>query len=250
MLYKVLAAAVLVSSTDALNIGTGMDRRAAIAKAFSVAPAVVALPAFAELKKAGDAAIYERADKGSLSVARAIERAKTGDLVDGSSATCAELDAILEVDREAIQFEDDKLGGRFLEERGNVGKVQDVKATLKEQVVSLKKIRADKNCPSAEKNLKQATDFEVYKRADKGELNAARVIDRARSGKLVDGSGATCSELEKLVAIDKKALAFEKDKLEFMSKSDPAEIKAVEKAAKAIEAQIAKLEKKQKDKKC
>merc|ERR1711990_1264086 len=103
----------------------------------------------------------------------------------------------------------------------------------------------DKNCPSAEKNLKQATDFEVYKRADKGELNAARVIDRARSGKLVDGSGATCAELEKLISIDKKALAFEKDKLEAMAKAAPAEKKAVEKAAKAIEEQIKKLEKKQ-----
>merc|ERR1712205_181558 len=124
-------------------------------------------------------------------------------------------------------------------------------ATLKEQVVSLKKIRADKNCPSAEKNLKQATDFEVYKRADEGVLNSARVIDRARSGKLVDGSGATCSELEKIIAADRKALAFEKDKLEAMGdKADPKEKKIVAEAEAAIEVQIKKLQGLQKSKAC
>ena len=115
----------------------------------------------------------------------------------------------------------------------------------------LKKIRADKNCPSAQKNLKQATDFEVYKRADKDQLNAARVIDRARSGKLVDGSGATCNELEKILAADKKAVAFEKDKLEAMgSKADPAEKKIVAEAEKAIEVQIKKLDGVKKTKGC
>ena len=251
MLYKVIAAALLVASGDALNLGTGMGRRAAVAKVASLAGAAVPLAAFAELKKAGDADIYARADKGKLNAARAIERAKTGDLVDGSSATCAELDALLEVDREAIEFEDEKLEGRFLEERGNTKKVQDTEKTLKEQVVRLKKIRADKNCPSAQKNLKQATDFEVYKRADKDQLNAARVIDRARSGKLVDGSGATCNELEKILAADKKAVAFEKDKLEAMgSKADPAEKKIVAEAEKAIEVQIKKLDGLKKTKGC
>ena len=115
----------------------------------------------------------------------------------------------------------------------------------------LKKIRADKNCPSAQKNLKQATDFEVYKRADKDQLNAARVIDRARSGKLVDGSGATCSQLEKIILADKKAVQFEKDKLEAMgSKADPAEKKIVAEAEKAIEAQLLKLEAKKQAKGC
>ena len=115
----------------------------------------------------------------------------------------------------------------------------------------LKKIRAEKGCASAEKNLKQASDFEVYKRADKGDLNAARVIDRARSGKLVDGSGATCDELEKIIAADKKAVKFEKDKLEAMgSKADPKEKATVLEAEKIIEAQLVKLAEKQKNKKC
>merc|ERR1711924_585393 len=47
-----------------------------------------------------------------------------------------------------------------------------------------------------------------------GTLTSARVIERAKKGQLVDGSGATCDELEKLIAVDKKAIKFEKDKLE------------------------------------
>jgi hypothetical protein len=251
MLYKVIGAALLLSSGEALKVGNPapMSRRAAVAKVGALA-SFVPFAAFAELKRAEDADIYKRADAGKLNAARAIERAKVGDLVDGSSATCAELDALLEVDREAIEFEDEKLGGRYLEERGNKGKVDDTKKKLKDQVVKLKKIRADKGCASAEKNLKQASDFEVYKRADKDQLNAARVIDRARSNKLVDGSGATCSELEKIIAADKKAVAFEKDKLEAMDKADPAEKKLVAEAEKAIEAQLKKLDGLKKTKGC
>jgi hypothetical protein len=209
------------------------------------------MPAFAELKKAGDAEIYKRADAGNLNAARAIERAKTGDLVDGSSATCAELDALLEVDRDAIEFEKEKLDGRFLESRGNKGKVEATEKLLEEQVAKLKKIRADKGCASAQKNLKQATDFEVYKRADEGTLNSARVIDRARSGKLVDGSGASCSEIEKIIAVDKKAVKFEKDKLEAMgSKADAKEKQIVAEAEVAIEKQLTKLEGLKKTKGC
>merc|ERR1712070_1112907 len=186
---------------------------------------------------------------GKLNAARAIERAKTGDLVNGSSATCAELDALIEVDREAIEFEKQKLEGRFIESRGNVGKVQDTK--LEDQLVNLKKIRADKGCSTAQANLKQATDFEVYKRADSESLNAARVIDRARSGKLVDGSGATCSELEKIIAVDKKAVQFEKDKLEAMgAKADPKEKKIVAEAEAAISKQIDRLSKLKASKAC
>lgn len=94
MLYKVIAAALLVSSGEALKIGAGVSRRAALGKAAALAP-LIAAPAFAELKRPEDAAIYKRADEGKLNAARAIERAKAGDLVDGSSATCAELDALI-----------------------------------------------------------------------------------------------------------------------------------------------------------
>merc|ERR1711908_241401 len=52
-------------------------------------------------------------------------------------------------DREAIDFEKQKLEGRFIESRGNVGKVQDTKTKLEDQLVNLKKIRADKGSSTA-----------------------------------------------------------------------------------------------------
>merc|ERR1712146_452287 len=98
--------------------------------------------------------------------------------------------------------------------------------------------------------LKQAGDAEVYARADAGQLNSARVIERAKAGTLVDGSSATCSELDALIAVDKKAVQFEKDKLEAMGGKDPAQKKIVADAEKAIEAQVKKLEGKKKEKGC
>ena len=90
MLYKVLCAALLVASGEALKISSGVSRREAVAKAASVALPFVIAPAFAEeikYKRAGDANIYARADAGTLTAERAIKRAKSGDLADGSSAT-------------------------------------------------------------------------------------------------------------------------------------------------------------------
>ena len=87
--------------------------------------------------------------------------------------------------------------------------------------------------------------------ADEGVLSSARVIQRAKDGKLVDGSGATCDELAKIIAIDKKAVQFEKDKIEAQgSKADPAEKKIVLEAEKAIEKQLVKLAGLQKSKGC
>ena len=190
----------------------------------------------------------KRADEGTLNAARAIERAKVADLADGSSATCAELDALIAVDREAVEFEKDKIDARF---GSGKDKVQATEDKLQAQIDKLKKIRKDKGCASAGANLKQVSDFEVYKRADEGVLSSARVIQRAKDGKLVDGSGATCDELAKIIAIDKKAVQFEKDKLEAQgSKADPAEKKIVLEAEKAIEKQLVKLAGLQKSKGC
>ena len=61
MLYRIAALAAFLVSADALKIGAGMSRRAAVAKAASLAP-LVPLAAFADLKKAGDAEIYKRAE--------------------------------------------------------------------------------------------------------------------------------------------------------------------------------------------
>ena len=69
MLYKTLVAAFVVSSGDALRIDGLNTRRAAVSAAAS-AVSLVPLAAFAELKKAGDADIYARADAGKLNAAR------------------------------------------------------------------------------------------------------------------------------------------------------------------------------------
>merc|ERR1712118_422428 len=119
----------------------------------------------------------------------------------------------------------------------------DVADKLQAQVDQLKKKRLDKGCGSAGANLKQSSDFDVYKRADEGTLTSARVIERAKKGQLVDGSGASCAELEKIIAVDKKAIKFEKDKLDALgSSADPALKKIVAEAEEAIESQIKKLE--------
>ena len=82
-------------------------------------------------------------------------------------------------------------------------------------------------------------------------LTAARVIERAKRGELVDGSGATCAELESIIAVDKKAIKFEKDKLEALgSAGDPKTKAAVAEAEAAIEKQIKKLQGLQGTKKC
>jgi len=222
-------------------------RRAALAKAAALAP-IVAAPAFALVRDA-DADIYKRADDGKLNAARAIERTKTGDLVDGSSASCTELDKLIKVDREAIEFEKEKMEARF-GSTADKAKYGEVEAKLQSQVDKLKKIRKDKGCETAQANLKQDTDFEVYKRADEGVLNSARVIERAKAGKLVDGSSATCGEIEKIIAVDAKAVQFEKDKLEAMGGGSADQKKVVLEAEKAIEKQIQKLKSLQKSKGC
>ena len=178
-----------------------------------------------------------------------IERAKTGDLVNGSSATCSELDKLIAVDREAIEYETEKIEAMSDPEMKK--KVKEYSDKIQSQVDKLKLTRKERGCGSAGANLKQKSDADVYKRADEGVLNSARVIQRAKEGKLVDGSGATCDELAKIISVDKKAVQFEKDKLEAQgSKADPLEAMTVEKAEKAIESQLKKLESKQKEKGC
>ena len=69
MLYKTLIAAFCISSGDALRIDGLNTRRSAVTSA-AAAISLVPLAAFAELKKAGDAEIYKRADDGKLNAAR------------------------------------------------------------------------------------------------------------------------------------------------------------------------------------
>ena len=244
MLYKLIVAAALIASGDALNVPVaGMSRRAAFAKAAALIP-LVPLAAFAELKQASDADVYARADAGKLNAARVIERAKAGKLVNGASATCDELADILAIDRRAFQFEKDKLASMPNDspQRQTVANAQ---KAIGVQIKKIKDLEKTKSCPG----LKQASDAEVYERADANKLGYARVIERAKAGKLVDGSSATCSELEKIIRVDKEAIRYELDKLEAMP-NDPEQKKIVADAEKAIEAQIVKLNNKRKEKKC
>ena len=127
--------------------------------------------------------------------------------------------------------------------------VQQTEDKLQQQVFKLQKLKKEKECPGVK--LKKASDFEVYKRADEGALTSARVIQRAKDGQLVDGSSATCDELAKIISVDKKAVKFEKDKIEAMgSKAKPADVKMVAEAEKLIEEQLVKLAAKQAEKGC
>merc|ERR1711907_504583 len=102
--------------------------------------------------------------------------------------------------------------------------------------------------------LKQASDAPVYKAADDGKLKPSRVIQRAEntilgSGQqLVDGSGATCSELQKIIDVDRATIALEKNKLNSkvgraaFEVIDPDEIKKVELIEKKVEQQLERLE--------
>jgi len=181
--------------------------------------------------------------------ARVIERAKTDDLVDGSSASCNELDRLIAVDREAVEFENEKIDA--MDDPAQKAKVKSYRDKIQGQIDRLKVTRKEKGCASAQANLKQKSDFNVYKRADENSLNSARVIQRAKDGQLVDGSGATCDQLAKIINQDKQAVQFEKDKLEALgSKADPLDVVTVDKALKAIEAQVTKLAGLQKTKGC
>ena len=61
MLYKLVAMAAFLVCTDALKIDANMGRRSVVAKGAALG-ALAPLAAFAELKKAGDAEIYKRAE--------------------------------------------------------------------------------------------------------------------------------------------------------------------------------------------
>lgn len=270
MLCKTIIAAFVVASGDALRIDGLNTRRAVIGTAAS-ALSLVPLAAFAEeekLKKAGDADIYARADDGKLSAAKvrtllsiqrpkgrstlapaipcvaslllfnaslyrsqAVERTKAGDLADGSSADCDQLDSLISVDRKAVDSEK------------KAGEDPKTKEKLQAQINKLDSLRKQKGCASAGANLKQAGDFDVYERADEGSLNSARVIERAREGKLVDGTGASLKELSRIISVDKKAIQLEKEKIEALGeKASKEDKKKLEASEKLIAAQIKKLE--------
>ena len=89
--------------------------------------------------------------------------------------------------------------------------------------------------------LKQASDAEVYARADQGKLTIESVIERAETNTLVDGSGATCAELTDINNLNRATIRVQ-EKLR-KSATDPEEIKKIEDIEQKLEKQVAKLEK-------
>ena len=77
-----------------------------------------------------------------------------------------------------------------------------------------------------------------------------QVIERALAGTLVDGSSASCAELESLIRVDRKAVSVEKDRLENLGGGDAKQKEVIVEAEKAIENQVAKREARQKAKGC
>jgi hypothetical protein len=248
MLSRPLVTVLLVASADALRVDT-ISRRALLGKATAGVLAAGPLAAFAaevktKLEQASDGEVYERATQGNLGVARVIKRAEEGTLVLGKGANCPNLERIIAVDKQAIQFEKDKLetwgdrtGPDAEEQRRNV---KTIETRIEVQVKRLADVQKAKGCG--------AEDAAIYLRPDEGKLNSARVIYRAKEGRAVGQLGKTCKELDALIAIDKDALQFEKNKLLKLQANGMPEaktqIKIVEQAEKSISAQIRKLEKK------
>ena len=150
MLYKLLIGALIVVSGDALKIGAGTaaSRRAVL---LGACMPLGASPAFAALKQASDGEVYKRADMGQLNAARVIERAKKGTLIDGSSASCAELNRIIAVDNEALEFEKDKLDaieayGTGEEKVKQTKIVDEAEQAIFKQIQKLKLLRVSKGC--------------------------------------------------------------------------------------------------------
>ena len=115
--------------------------------------------------------------------------------------------------------------------------MKDIEKMIKNQVAKLEGLKEGKEC---------LPDEAIYKRADEGKLNAARVIERAKEGTLVRGEGATCKQLDALLQIDRDSIEFEKDKLEaleyYAGKDGEIQKKIVAEAESAIQKQLDRLE--------
>ena len=95
MRSTIVACTLLAISNDAFKVCPVLTRRGLMAKAAAASVALSPLAALAELKKASDADVYARANGGQLTAERVVERLKKGELVDGSSASCGELERLI-----------------------------------------------------------------------------------------------------------------------------------------------------------
>ena len=117
---------------------------------------------FVRLKQAGDADVYIRADQGKLTNKGVIERASTGELVDGSTATCAEITQIMEVDRATLKIEKKLLKG--MKDPEQIKKVEVVEQALEKQVERLDKLlvaKTTKGCNDDKARIGRSTGYPV-----------------------------------------------------------------------------------------
>jgi hypothetical protein len=119
---------------------------------------------FVQLKQAGDADVYIRADQGKLTNKGAIERASKGELVDGSTATCTELNQIMDVDRASLKIEKNLL--QFMKDPAEIKKVQDVEQALEKQIERLdgileKKKTTKTGCNDDKARISRSTGYPV-----------------------------------------------------------------------------------------
>ena len=117
---------------------------------------------FVRLKQAGDADVYIRADQGKLTNKGVIERASTGELVDGSTATCVEITQIMEVDRATLKIEKKLLKG--MKDPEQIKKVEVVEQALEKQVERLDKLlvaKTTKGCNDDKARIGRSTGYPV-----------------------------------------------------------------------------------------
>ena len=117
---------------------------------------------FVRLKQAGDADVYIRADQGKLTNKGVIERASTGELVDGSTASCAEITQIMEVDRATLKIEKKLLKG--MKDPEQIKKVEVVEQALEKQVERLDKLlvaKTTKGCNDDKARIGRSTGYPV-----------------------------------------------------------------------------------------
>lgn len=226
---RVLLLLALVESTVGLRVNfEATTRRAAIGAAASILPLGPLAALAVQLPNPATQVVESEA--------------KTMRMVD-SSWSCSEIDQLIVVDREAEQFQLDKLNLLADEEASSAGlkTLEESRKAIRTQISTLEKQKKINGCFG---NLRKKSDAEVYARADGGSLTAARVIERAKKGELVDGSSATCKELADIIEIDKKAIKFERDRLDALGQAgNEAEIRTVERIENSIKNQIEKLEK-------
>jgi len=198
------------------------SRRMALLSSCSMAALAVltpAMPVSAEDIEPVLDGIVERAQRGQLSSAKVMERARQNALVDDGSAnslSCEILDQLVRVDQSACDASASSLkalqGRRKsddpieeAEARASLTELQTIKARIDKQIKRLLSLEEQKGCLDAVATYDRA---KILDRAKYGTLSTDRVIQRARVKQLVPVEDPTlgCDALDALRKVDRKAL--------------------------------------------